>query len=221
MAVGKAAQTKPDPCSFVIFGVTGDLAHRLVIPALYNLPANRLLPEKFCVVGIARKGMSSEELRVGLMKGLHRYATRAVDDAIAQRLLGCLTCIEADPKDPASFDAMRKQRDELEAAQQTGGNRLFYLATPPNAFLPISRELGRTGLLAENGAWRRLVVEKPFGTDLASAKALNSELLKLVEEHQIYRIDHYLGKETGQKILVLGFANGMFEPIWNHNPLDP
>src|SRR3978361_42233 len=220
MAVGKAAQTKPDPCSFVIFGVTGDLAHRLVVPALYNLAANDLLPEKFCVVGIARKGMSSDELRDGLMKGLHQYATRTVDDVIAQRLLACVTCIEADPNDPASFDAMSKRLDEVEAAQKTGGNRLFYLATPPNAFLPISRELGRTGTLAENGAWRRLVIEKPFGTDLASAKALNSELLKLVDEHQIYRIDHYLGKETVQNILVLRFANGMFEPIWNRNHID-
>ena len=220
MAVGKTAQTKPDPCSFVIFGVSGDLAHRLVVPALYNLAANDLLPEKFCVVGIARKGMSSDELRNGLMEGLHKYATRKVDDAIAQRLLGCVTCIEADPKDPASFDAMAKQLDELEAKQKTEGNRLFYLATPPNAFLPISRELGRAGRLAENGVWRRLVIEKPFGTDLASAKALNSELLKLVDEHQIYRIDHYLGKETVQNILVLRFANGMFEPIWNRNHID-
>jgi glucose-6-phosphate 1-dehydrogenase len=220
MAVGKAAQTKPDPCSFVIFGVTGDLAHRLVIPALYNLAANNLLPEKFCIVGVARKGTSSDELRESLTKGLHRYATRTVDDAIAQRLLACVTCIEADPKDPASFDAMSRKLDELEAAQKTGGNRLFYLATPPIAFLPISRELGRTGMLAENSAWRRLVIEKPFGTDLASAKVLNSELLKLVEEHQIYRIDHYLGKETVQNILVLRFANGMFEPIWNRNHID-
>ena len=105
--------------------------------------------------------------------------------------------------------------------RQTGGNRLFYLATPPNAFAPISRELGRAGLLKEeNGAWRRLVVEKPFGTDLASAKALNGELLKIVDEQQIYRIDHYLGKETVQNILVLRFANGMFEPIWNRNHID-
>ena len=220
MAVGKLAQKKPDPCSFIIFGVTGDLAHRLVVPALYNLAAADLLPEKFCVVGIARQGMTSDELRNSLTKGLHQFATRPVDDAIASRLLGCVTCIEADPKDPASFDAMSKQLDELEAAQKTGGNRLFYLATPPSAFLPISRELGRTGMLAENGAWRRLVVEKPFGTDLASAKALNSELLKLVEEQQIYRIDHYLGKETVQNILVLRFANGMFEPIWNRNHID-
>ena len=97
---------------------------------------------------------------------------------------------------------------------------MFYLATPPTGFLPISRELGRTGMLTENGAWRRLVVEKPFGTDLASAKALNGELLKLMDEHQIYRIDHYLGKETVQNILVLRFANGMFEPIWNRNHID-
>src|SRR5512144_2292071 len=220
MAVGQIAQKKPDPCSFVIFGVTGDLAHRLVVPALYNLAASDLLPDRFCLVGVARKGMTSDRLRDSLMKGLRQFATRTVDDAIAQRLLGCLTCIEADPRDPASFDAMSKQLTQLETARNTGGNRLFYLATPPNAFLPISRELSRTGMLAENGAWRRLVVEKPFGTDLASARALNGELLKLVDEHEIYRIDHYLGKETVQNILVLRFANGMFEPIWNRNHID-
>ena len=221
MAVKQQAQKKPDPCCFVIFGVTGDLAHRLVVPALYNLAANDLLPDNFCIVGIARKGMSRDQLTDSLTKDLHEFATRKVDDAIAKRLLACVTCIEADPKDPASFDAMRDRLTKLEANRSTGGNRLFYLATPPNAFAPISRELGRTGLLKEaNGAWRRLVVEKPFGTDLASAKALNAELLKIVDEHQLYRIDHYLGKETVQNILVLRFANGMFEPIWNRNHID-
>jgi glucose-6-phosphate 1-dehydrogenase len=214
-------QKKPVPCSFVIFGVTGDLAHRLVIPALYNLAATGLLPDKFCVVGITRKGMPNDELRDGLMKGLRQFATRPVDDAIATRLLECVTCIAADPRQPDSFDKMRQQIERLEANRSTGGNRLFYLATPPDAFAPISRELGRTGLLREeNGAWRRLVIEKPFGTDLASAKVLNGELLKIVDEHQIYRIDHYLGKETVQNILVLRFANGMFEPIWNRNHID-
>jgi len=214
-------QKQPDPCSFVIFGVTGDLAHRLVIPALYNLAATGLLPDKFCVVGITRKGMPNDELRDGLMKGLRQFATRPVDDAIATRLLECVTCIAADPTEPASFDKMRQQIERLEANRSTGGNRLFYLATPPDAFAPISRELGRTGLLREeSGAWRRLVIEKPFGTDLASAKVLNGELLKIVDEHQIYRIDHYLGKETVQNILVLRFANGMFEPIWNRNHID-
>ena len=220
MTVSQAKQKKPDPCCIVIFGVTGDLAHRLVVPSLYNLAANDLLPDNFCIVGVARKAMSSEELTDSLIKGLHQFATRKVDDALARNLLACVTCIEADPENPASFDAMREQLDRLEAARKTGGNRLFYLATPPNGFLPISRELSRTGMLTENGAWRRLVVEKPFGTDLASAKALNSELLKLVDEHQIYRIDHYLGKETVQNILVLRFANGMFEPIWNRNHID-
>ena len=214
-------QKKPDPCSFVIFGATGDLTHRLVMPSLYNLEATGLLPDKFCVVGVARKGTSSDDLRDSLMKGLRQYATRPVDDKVARRLLECVTSIEADPKDPASFDAMRERLEKLETNRATGGNRLFYLATPPTAFAPISRELGRTGMLKEaNGAWRRLVVEKPFGTDLASAKALNDELLNIVTEHQIYRIDHYLGKETVQNILVLRFANGMFEPIWNRNHID-
>jgi glucose-6-phosphate 1-dehydrogenase len=213
-------QKKPDPCSFIIFGVTGDLAHRLVLPALYNLAASDLLPDKFCVVGVARGGMTSDELTRSLKKGLHQFATRPVDEAIAARLFECVTAVEADPKDPPSFDKMHERLDRLEAARDTGGNRLFYLATPPNAFLPITRELGRTGMLKENGYWRRLVIEKPFGTDLESAKKLNSELLKIVDEHQIYRIDHYLGKETVQNILVLRFANGMFEPIWNRNHID-
>jgi glucose-6-phosphate 1-dehydrogenase len=212
---------KPDSCSFVIFGVTGDLTHRLVIPALYNLAATDLLPERFCVVGIARKGMSSDELRESLLKGLHQFKTRPVDEAIARRLLECVTSIEADPKEPSSFDAMRERLEKLEANRSTGGNRLFYLATPPTAFAPIAGQLGRAGMLKEEGgAWRRLVVEKPFGTDLASAKALNDELLKILDEHQIYRIDHYLGKETVQNILVLRFANGMFEPIWNRDHID-
>ena len=211
-------QRKPDSCSFIIFGVTGDLTHRLVIPALYNLAASDLLPDRICVVGVARRRMSNEELRNKLLEGLHRFATRPVDEAIAQRLLDCVTSIEADPSEPASFDAMRQRLEKLETNRSTGGNRLFYLATPPNAFAPIVRELGRAGMLKEEGgAWRRLVIEKPFGTDLASARALNGELLKIVDEHQIYRIDHYLGKETVQNILVMRFSNGMFEPIWNRN----
>jgi glucose-6-phosphate 1-dehydrogenase len=211
---------KPDPCSFVIFGATGDLTHRLVLPALYNLAAADLLPEKFCVVGVARNGMSNDDMRESLLKGLKQYKTRPVDEAIAKRLLECVTNIEADPSDPASFDAMAEQLNKLEAKRETGGNRLFYLATPPSAFAPIAKQLGRAGMLKENGSWRRLVVEKPFGTSLASAKALNDELLKIADEQQIYRIDHYLGKETVQNILVLRFANGMFEPIWNRNHID-
>ena len=221
MADDPAQQKKPEACSFVIFGVTGDLAHRLVIPALYNLASKDLLPDDFCVVGVARKAMSNDELRTSLLRGLHEFATRPVDDAVARRLLACVTCIAADPNVPGSFENLDKQLDRLESERKSGGNRLYYLATPPNAFAPISRELGRCGMLREHdGVWRRLVIEKPFGTDLASAKALNDHLLKVAGEQQIYRIDHYLGKETVQNILVLRFANGMFEPIWNRNHID-
>ncbi|MDE2242877.1 MAG: glucose-6-phosphate dehydrogenase, partial [Bradyrhizobium sp.] len=214
-------QKKPDACVFVIFGVTGDLTHRLVIPALYNLAATHLLPDNFCVVGVARSAMSNDDLRDSLMKGLRQFATRKVDDDVARRLLKCVTCLAADPGQPASFDQLREQLEKLEAERKTSGNRLFYLAVPPRAFAPISRELGRTGMLRQNnGTWRRLVIEKPFGTDLATARALNVELLKIAEERQLYRIDHYLGKETVQNILVLRFANGMFEPIWNRNHID-
>ena len=116
----------------MIFGATGDLTHRLVMPSLYNLEATGLLPDKFCVVGVARKGTSSDDLRDSLMKGLRQYATRPVDDKVARRLLECVTSIEADPKDPASFDAMRERLEKLETNRATGGNRLFYLATPPD-----------------------------------------------------------------------------------------
>ena len=166
MTVNHAKQKKPDPCSFVIFGVTGDLAHRLVVPALYNLAANDLLPDNFCIVGIARKGMSSEQLSDSLMKGLHQFATRKVDDTIARRLLACVTCIEADPKDPASFDAMRDQLDRLETERKTGGNRLFYLATPPSGFLPISqaarphRHADRKWIMAPAGG-RKAIRDRP------------------------------------------------------------
>jgi glucose-6-phosphate 1-dehydrogenase len=221
MTVASNKPRKPEPCCFVIFGVTGDLTHRLVIPALYNLAESDLLPEQFCIVGIVRKQMSEDDLRQSLMDGLNKHATRPVNPDIAKKVLRCLTCLEADPSDPASFDTLSKAFEKLETEKGTCGNRLFYLAVPPAAFAPITEQLGRIGLLREqHGAWRRLVVEKPFGTDLASAKSLNSKLLKIVDEHQIYRIDHYLGKETVQNILVLRFANGMFEPIWNRNHID-
>ena len=223
MANGSFAYKKPDSCAFVIFGVTGDLTHRLVMPSLYNLAASNLLPDRFCIVGITRKEASSEKLRDDLLEGLRKYATRTIEHEVAKRLLQCVTAIEADPAEPESFDRLKDKLEKLEAKRETDGNRLFYLATPPNAFAPIAEQLGRVGLLQEqdNGTpWNRLVVEKPFGTDLASAKALNDKLLKIMDEHQIYRIDHYLGKETVQNILVLRFANGMFEPIWNRHHID-
>ena len=136
---GHRDQKKPDPCSFVVFGVTGDLTHRLVIPALYNLAATELLPERFCIVGIVRRSLSNDALRESLMKGLRQFATRPVEDKIANRLLECVTSIQADPDDPPSFDRMKERLEQLEAARNTGGSRLFYLATPPDAFAGPAR----------------------------------------------------------------------------------
>src|SRR5260370_23646712 len=184
MTVSQAKQKQPDPCSIVIFGVTGDLAHRLVIPALYNLAANDLLQENFCIVGIARKGMSSEQLTESLTKGLHQFATRKVDDALARRLLACVTCIEADPTDPASFDTLRDRLDRLEAARETGGNRLFYLATPPSGFLPISRELGPTGMLAENRPWRRAGVPEAVCPRRGPGQNPEQQIVKTTRKEQ-------------------------------------
>ena len=219
MTDAPASVKRPANCTFVIFGVTGDLAHRLVVPALYNLAANDLLPEKFCIAGVARKGVEDDELRQSLLHGLREFATQKIDDTIAEKLIGCVHGVVADPKDAKSFEGLSEKLDTLQGGAD--GNRLYYLATPPDAFSPIAKALGKTGLLEEkDGTWRRMVIEKPFGTSLDSAKKLNAELLEVAQESQIYRIDHYLGKETVQNILVLRFANGMFEPIWNRHHID-
>jgi glucose-6-phosphate 1-dehydrogenase len=209
------------PCCFVIFGASGDLTHRLLLPALYNLAAGGLLPEAFSIIGIARGEKSNDVFRSNLAKSLQRFAIRDVDEETADRLLAGVSYVNGDADDPTTYERLAEELARIERARDTRGNRLFYLATPPAAFAPIGRHLGRSGLAREqNGMWRRLIVEKPFGTDLASAQALNRELLEVLEERQIYRIDHYLGKETVQNILVLRFANGLFEPIWNRDHID-
>jgi len=213
--------TPADPCCFVIFGASGDLAHRLLVPALYNLAAQGLLPEAFAIVGVARAEKSEEAFRSELESGLRQFAIGKVDDEIASRLLSCVAYVPGAADDPATYRKLVQALTRVERARDTRGNRLFYLATPPSAFAPIGRCLGQTGLAREeNGAWRRLIIEKPFGVDLASALALNRELLEVLHERQIYRIDHYLGKETVQNIMVLRFANGLFEPIWNRHHID-
>jgi glucose-6-phosphate 1-dehydrogenase len=212
---------RADPCCLVIFGALGDLAHRLLVPALYNLAAGGLLPEAFSIIGVARSEMSDEAFRTDMAKGLRRFAAGKIEDDVADRLLDCVSYVNGDADDSATYQKLDRVLARVEQARDTHRNRLFYLATPPAAFAPIGRHLGQSGLAREeNGAWRRLIIEKPFGTDLASAQALNRELLGLLEEHQIYRIDHYLGKETVQNILVLRFANGLFEPIWNRDHID-
>lgn len=209
------------PCCFVIFGASGDLTHRLLLPALYNLAASRLLPDAFSVIGIARANLSDDAFREALGKGLRQFATRTVDSAIADRLLDCVRYVAGDVDDAQTYRRLGQTLEDVERTCKTNGNRLFYLATPPTAFAAVGRRLAELGLTREEkGAWRRLIIEKPFGTDLASAMELNRQLLSVLSEHQIYRIDHYLGKETVQNILVFRFANGLFEPIWNRNHID-
>ena len=201
------------PCALVIFGAAGDLTRRLLFPALCNLAQEQLLPEEFAVVGLARTALSADELGEQLRAGLH--------EATADWLTSRLHYIQADFSDPAAYARLAGLLADLDAKRGTGGNYLFYLATAPEAFLEVTRRLAGAGLLEQNGGrWRRVVVEKPFGTDLASARELNRELTKVAEEGQIYRIDHYLGKETVQNIMVFRFANGIFEPIWNRRYIE-
>ena len=215
------AAAPADPCCFVIFGASGDLTHRLLLPALYNLAAADLLPRAFSIIGIARGEMSNDAFRDDIARSLRRFALRHVEQGTVDRLLAGVSYVSGTADDPGTYERLARELARVEQSRHTRGNRIFYLATPPAAFVPIAKQLGQSGLAREeNGAWRRVVVEKPFGTDLASAQALNRELLARLEERQIYRIDHYLGKETVQNILVLRFANGLFEPIWNRDHID-
>jgi len=210
-----------DPCCFVIFGASGDLTQRLLVPALYNLSAAGALPDAFSVIGVARTEMSDDAFRTALQDGLRKFATRQVDSATADKLLACTSYVQGTPDDPRTYQSLADKLQRVERTRATRGNRLFYLATPPAGFAPIGCNLGKSGLAREeDGAWRRIIIEKPFGTDLNSARALNQKLLSVLKEDQIYRIDHYLGKETVQNILVMRFANGLFEPIWNRDHID-
>ncbi len=210
-----------DPCAFVIFGAAGDLTKRLLLPALYNLCAAALLPEDFAVVGVARADGTDDEFRRQMADALRQFATGGVDAHTLDDLIERCYYAHGDFDDPATYDRLKVRLRDIGRSNGTRDNCLFYLATPPNLFGPITCHLGDAGLAeASEGCWRRLIVEKPFGFDLASASALNKELLRCFPENQIFRIDHYLGKETVQNIMVLRFANGMFEPIWNRDHID-
>ncbi len=209
------------PCVFVIFGATGDLTKRKLIPALYNLREQKLLRDEFAIVAIARKETSDDELRAQMRAEFREFATGKIDEElwkwIEQRIYSHTGTFD----DAHAFDRLSHRLREVDAERSTGGNYLFYLATPPSYFSTIVHHLGNSGLSREDGQhWRRVIVEKPFGTDRDSARALNHELLSDLQEHQIYRIDHYLGKETVQNILLMRFANGIFEPVWNRQFVD-
>jgi glucose-6-phosphate 1-dehydrogenase len=218
--VGSSAARPADPCCLVIFGASGDLTHRLLVPALYNLAVAGLLPDAFGLIGVARTASSSEAFRASLAKSLPQFGNRAVDQNLLNRVLRCVAYVQGEPSDESTYKKIAQELARIERDGGTRGNRLFYLATPPAGFAPIGAHLGQSGLARENGAWRRVIIEKPFGTDLASAHALNEKLLGVLQEHQIFRIDHYLGKDTVQNIMVLRFANGLFEPIWNRDHID-
>jgi glucose-6-phosphate 1-dehydrogenase len=217
---GATTARPADPCCLVIFGASGDLTHRLLVPALYNLASAGLLDKEFGLMGVARSPSSSNAFREDLAKSLPQFAGRPIDQNVLNQVLGCVAYVQGDPDDDATYGKIERELGRIERERATRGNRLFYLATPPAGFAPIGCHLGQSGLARENGAWRRVIFEKPFGSDLASAHALNEKLLSVLNERQIFRIDHYLGKETVQNILVLRFANGLFEPIWNRDHID-
>ena len=209
------------PCAMVIFGAAGDLTKRKLIPALYNIAKSNLLPREFAVIGVARADLNDESLRARMREDIKKYATGEVDPQIWDWLERHLYYVRGTFSDPETYERLRRCLDEVEQNHGTRGNVFFYLATAPEAFAEIVRHLGEAGLTQEHdGRFRRVIVEKPFGRDLNSARQLNAELSQVLGEHQIYRIDHYLGKETVQNILVFRFANGIFEPIWNRQYID-
>jgi len=213
--------TKPaGPCTIVIFGASGDLTRRMLVPALFNLARAGLLPERFAVVGFSGSAFRDEAFRARLSGDLQEHVGPSFDAAIWQRLSERISYTQGDARDP---DAYRRLAEVLDRTSERLGierNYLFYLATPPSLFAEIATQLGAAGLTSEDQGWRRVVFEKPFGRDVESAVALNRDLQRILAERQIYRIDHYLGKETVQNILVFRFANGIFEPIWNRRYID-
>ncbi len=214
------------PCVLVIFGATGDLTHRKLLPALYNLAIEQPLPPQFTVVGVARRPFTDEEFRQQALDSVNTFSRRrpvnqSVWDTFSKGLYYCSTQFD----DPEGYKKLGELLDRLDQERGTQGNRIFYLATPPSFYGDIGALLSSSGVAkrgVESGSsgWSRIVVEKPFGHDLASARALNDQLNTGFSESQIYRIDHYLGKETVQNIMVLRFGNGIFEPIWNRRYID-
>jgi len=204
------------PCVFVLFGASGDLTKRKLIPALFNLVNAKLLPDTFAVMGVSVDDLDVEAFRKQVSEFLPTNDPAALD-----WLRSRLFYERGDFGDPNTFVKLRDRLAAIDAESHTEGNYLFYMATAPKFFASIVQQLGRAGLSTqENGRWRRVVIEKPFGTDLESAKALNRDIKSVLQENQIYRIDHYLGKETVQNIMVFRFDNAIFEPIWNRRYID-
>ncbi|CAA9442954.1 MAG: Glucose-6-phosphate 1-dehydrogenase [uncultured Rubrobacteraceae bacterium] len=211
----------PDPSAIVIFGASGDLTARKLVPALYELAEGRRLPMEFAIVGVARTPMSYEEFREKLRRSLEEQRPGGVSDDVWDSFSGGIFYLAGDSKKAGTYRELKGFLKNLDNERGTRGNRAFYLASSPTLFSTIVEGLGEAGMNeGEDGGWARLVVEKPFGRDLTSARELNADIRRYFEETQIYRIDHYLGKETVQNILALRFSNSIFEPLWNQHYVD-
>src|SRR5262245_12370463 len=211
-----------EPVMLVVFGASGDLANRKLIPSLYHLAYQNLLPPNFSIIGFASTKYSDEEFRQLAREGVEQYGPTGLDEHVWGWFSQGLFYQTGNYDELDSFKKLAARIAELEKERPTQGNQIYYLATPPSVFEPITTLLHEVGLCRadQEAAKTRIIIEKPFGHDLASAEALNQHLLKLFREDQIYRIDHYLGKETVQNILVFRFGNGIFEPIWNRTYID-
>src|SRR6185312_15721314 len=214
----------PPSCAIVIFGANGDLTRRLIVPALYNLARGGMLPERLALIGVDHNDKSSEQWRDALRDFLVQTlakSSESLDEKLWTSIAEDMIFLKGDFEKDETYSALAKCLSEIDAKKSLGGNVLFYMAVADRFFATIAGKLGEAGLAEESGGrFRRLIVEKPFGHDLESAKALNACLLKYLKEEQIYRIDHFLGKETVQNIMALRFANGLFEPIWNRDRID-
>jgi glucose-6-phosphate 1-dehydrogenase len=213
----------PPSCAIVIFGANGDLTKRLIVPALYNLARTGLLPERLALIGVDHNDKTSEQWQSDLHDFLAQSLGKdgTVEDRLWKPIAEDMTFLKGDFEKEETYKQLADLLAELDKKKNLGGNVLFYMAVADRFFATIAEKLGKAGLVKqEGGGFRRLIVEKPFGHDLKSAKALNACLLKYLKEEQIYRIDHFLGKETVQNIMALRFANGLFEPIWNRDRID-
>jgi glucose-6-phosphate 1-dehydrogenase len=218
---GLSTRAVPQPCSIVIFGATGDLTHRKLLPALYNLAADGELPPAVTVIGFARRPKTDDDFRKEMEEAVKQFSRQAVRDEIWKNFAQSIFYHQSDFADESGFKSLAEQLDEIDKERGTRGNRLFYFAVGPEQFEPILKHLKAVGLSkAREGSWARVIIEKPFGRDLASARELNRVVSNSFSEDQTYRIDHFLGKETAQNILVLRFANAIFEPLWNTRYID-
>jgi len=213
-----------ESCAIVIFGASGDLTKRKLVPALWSLYQGRVLPEPFAVIGVARSEMSNEAFRLRMREAIADFARiKPPSTKVWESFASSLYYYSGDPADPSLYPGLSTYLRTIEQERGTGGNRLLYLATPPSIYPGVVTSLGESGFNRPSegtSGWTRIIIEKPFGRDLASSRALNQIVASVFAEEQVYRIDHYLGKETVQNILVLRFANGIFEPLWNRNHVD-